>query len=140
MAEPGPILLERRILSGSDLFAGRVTEDGEVWTVANVHAQLADGNWSFSREEEAAWERDGAVPDAALVALREAIAASGFFDVPDEVRPGDAVIHGADHLWTARVEGREHRVALRGVPEARSEATDRLAEALEDALDAANDR
>ncbi len=108
--------------------------------LANVHAQLADGNWSFSREEEAAWERDGAVPDAALVALREAIAASGFFDVPDEVRPGDAVIHGADHLWTARVEGREHRVALRGVPEARSEATDRLAEALEDALDAANDR
>jgi hypothetical protein len=137
LAEPGPILLERRIVSGSDMFATRVTEDGEVWTLANVHAQLADGNWSFSRdEEEPAWERDGAVPVAALGELRAAIAASGFFDVPDEVRPGDTVIHGADHLWTARVDGREHQVALRGVPEARSEATDRLAEALEDALDA----
>ena len=138
MAEPGPILLERRILSGSDLFATRVTEDGEIWTLANVHAQLTDGNWSFSREDEAAWDHDGAVPADALGALRDAIAASGFFETPDEVRPGDAVIHGADHLWTARVEGREHQVALRGVPEARSEATDRLSEALEDALDAAD--
>jgi hypothetical protein len=139
LAEPGPILLERRIISGSDLYAVRVTEDGEVWTLANVHAQLEDGNWSFSRaEEEPAWNRDGAIPQAALGALREAIAASGFFEVPDEVRPGPAVIHGADHLWSARVEGREHQVALRGVPEARSEATDRLAEALEDALDAAD--
>jgi hypothetical protein len=139
LPEPGPILLERRILSGSDLHAVRITEDGEVWTQANVHAQIDDGDWSFTREEEAAWERDGAVPADALGDLRAAIAASGFFDMPGEVRPGPAVIHGADHLWTARADGREHQVALRGVPEARSDATDRLAEALEDALDAVDE-
>jgi len=139
LPEPGQLLLERRIASGSDLDVLRVCADGSVWSCANVSASLEDGEWTFTRGLEPSWAHDTDIPAGALAALREAIAASGFFDAEPEQHPRRTVIHGADHTWTAALDGRTHTVTLHGVPEVDAPAVTAVSEALEDALDAADE-
>jgi hypothetical protein len=130
---PEPLLLERRIESGDDAYADRVTADGGVWTGGNVGAELHDGEWSFDRGERD-WQRAGTLSPAALDRLRSAIAASGFFDTAAEHRPDTAVIHSAREVWTAELDGRRHSSVLHARGTTRVAALDALGSALEDAL------
>jgi hypothetical protein len=136
---PGPLLLERRVETGEDEFAERVTADGGVWTGGTVEAALEGGEWRFERGEEQTWRHEGTLGDTALAALRDAIARSGFFETPPEHRPAVPVIHASRETWTAELEGRRHTATLhaRGAMEVPSFTA--LAAALEQALASADD-
>lgn len=131
---PEPLLLERRIETGSDVYAERITADGGVWVLTTIDARLEGGEWSFARGQPASWTQDAMLSPAALAALREALAASGFFDTAAEHRPDVAVIHASREVWTAELDGRRHTSTLhaRGVTEVPELAA--LARALESAL------
>ena len=134
---PGRLLLERRLVRGDDEHVRRITDDGRVWTRSTVRARLADGEWTFA-PGDGAWEEGPALPPEALAALREAIRASGLLDTAAEHLPDRAVIGGSDEIWTADLDGRRTRTALRGVPETHVPAAATVAAALEDALAAAD--
>ena len=104
---PEPLLLERRVETGDDAYVDRITADGKLWTWSTVEARYEDGTWSFGAREPA-WELAGTLGAADLDALREAIAASGFFGTDAEYRPDVAVIHGSNEVWTAERDGRRH--------------------------------
>ena len=131
---PEPLLLERRVESGGDAYAERITANGEVWTGGNVGATLEAGEWNFERSEESSWRQTGTLSDEALAALRDAVAGSGFFTTAAEHRPDVAVIHGAREVWTAELDGRRHTSTLHGRGVTEVPALSALSEALERAL------
>ncbi len=131
---PEPLLLERRVLTGRDLDADRITGDGCVWSYTTVDARLEGGEWSFGRVAAPVWRKERRLSAEALEDLRKAIAGSGFFDVPAEVRPDVPVIHGSSEEWTAELGGRRHTSTLHGRGVARAPALEALAAALEAAL------
>jgi hypothetical protein len=131
---PEPLLLERRVESGADAYADRITADGDVWTGGNVGAALEEGEWRFDRAGESSWKRTATLSEEALSALREAVAASGFFATEEEHRPDVAVIHGASEVWTAELDGRRHTSTLHGRGVTDVPALTALSAALEQAL------
>lgn len=132
---PEPLLLERRVETGDDVHADRITADGAVWSGGTVAADLDDGDWRFERTEPS-WRREGTLPPEALAALREAITASGFFETPPEFQPDSAVIHASHEVWTADLDGQRHTSTLLARGTTTAEPLSKLAAALEDALDA----
>lgn len=131
--EPEPLLLERRVETGEDAFVQRVTADGGVWTWSTVDAGFADGKWTFgSREPE--WTRDDTLAPAALDALRDVIARSGFFDTAAEHHPDVPVIHGSREVWSAELDGRRHTSTLHGRGTTHVDALSQLGAALDTAL------
>ena len=130
---PEPLLIERRVETGDDAYAERVTADGAVWTGGNVGATLEEGQWRFDRGEPG-WRRDATLPADALAALREAIADSGFFDTAPEHRPDVAVIHASREVWTADLDGRRQTATLHGRGVTQVPSLSALAAALERAL------
>ncbi len=132
---PEPLLLERRVETGEDVYVDRVTGDGAVWTGGTVSAELDEGEWQFARREPA-WRREATLPADALERLRAAIAASGFFDTAAEHLPDAAVIHASREVWTAELDGRRHTSTLHARGTTEAEPLTKLAAALEDALDA----
>lgn len=131
---PEPLLLERRVETGDDFFAERITADGGVWVLTTVDARLEGGEWSFASGQEASWTQDATLAPSALSALRDAVAVSGFFETAAEYRPDAPVIHASREVWTAELDGRRHTSTLhaRGVTEVRELAA--LASALDAAL------
>jgi len=131
---PEPLLLERRIETGDDVFAERITADGGVWVLTTVDARLEGGEWSFASGQPASWTHDATLSQTALAALRDVVAASGFFETASEHRPDVPVIHASREVWTAELDGRRHTSTLhaRGVTEVPELAV--LAGALETAL------
>jgi hypothetical protein len=135
LPDPGPLLLEQRIASGDDEFVRRVTADGEVWARSHLVRRDADGWPAEAGDPE--WEREATLPAPALARLREAIERSGFFSLAAEQHPDVNVIRGSTHVWTAELDGRRHATTLHGVPGVQVPAVTELADALEDALAAA---
>jgi hypothetical protein len=121
-------------VTGRDVDADRVTDDGRVWSYTTIDAKLEGGEWSFGRAAAPEWRMEHRLSPGALKELREAIADSGFFDAPAEVRPDVAVIHGSNEEWTAELGGRRHTTTLHGRGVAHSPALQALASALETAL------
>jgi hypothetical protein len=118
---PEPLLLERRIETREDAYVDRVTADGRTWKLRTVDARFEGGTWKFGSQEPT-WEQAGSLSPAQLEALREAIAASGFFHTPTELRPERK---GSSEVWTAELDGRRHTTTLHGrgedaVPELRA--------------------
>ena len=136
---PEPLLLERRVETGDDVFAERITADGRVWVLTTVDARLEGGEWSFAGGQPASWMHNATLAPAALAALRDAVAASGFFETAAEHRPEVAVIHASREVWTAELDGRRHTSTLhaRGVTKVPELAS--LAGALESALASTDD-
>jgi hypothetical protein len=130
---PEPLLLERRVETGDDVYVDRITADGGVWTGGTVSADLTDGEWHFERAAPS-WHREGTLSPEALSSLREAIADSGFFATEAEHLPGSAVIHASHEVWTAELDGRRHTSTLRARGVTHAEPLAKLADALEDAL------
>lgn len=132
---PEPLLLERRVETGDDVYVDRITADGGVWSGGTVTAELADGEWAFGKREPT-WQHETTLPPEAVGDLRAAIAASGFFDTPAELLPDAAVIHASREVWTAQLDGRRHTSTLHARGTTESAPLAKLAAALEDALDA----
>jgi hypothetical protein len=107
---PEPLLLERRIETRDDAYVDRVTADGRRWKLSTVDARFEDGEWTFGSQEPI-WEESGSLTPAQLQSLREAIAASGFFHTPAELRPHRK---GSTEVWTAELDGRRHTTTLHG--------------------------
>jgi hypothetical protein len=126
---PEPLLLERRIETRGDAYVDRVTADGRTWKLSTVDARFEDGKWTFGSQEPA-WEQAGSLSPERLAALREAIAKSGFFHTPAELR---ADRKGSTEVWTAELDGQRHTTTLHG----RGEGGPPELEALTEALDAA---
>jgi hypothetical protein len=135
LPDPGPLLLEQRIESGRDEFVRRVTADGEVWSRARLVRADEEG-WPQETGDED-WELEATLPPAALAELRAAIERSGFFSLAAEQQPEVNVLGGSTHVWTAELDGRRHATTLHGVPGVQVPAVTELADALEDALAAA---
>jgi hypothetical protein len=131
---PEPLLLERRVLTGEDVDAYRVTDDGRVWSYTTVDARLEGGEWSFDRVTDPAWHEEARLTPQSLGDLRDAVAGSGFFDAPAEFHPEVAVIHGSSEEWTAELGGRRHTSILHGRGVTRAPVLEALAAALEAAL------
>jgi hypothetical protein len=107
---PEPLLLERRIETRDDAYVDRVTADGRTWKLSTVDARFEDGRWTFGNQEPE-WEQAGSLTPEQLDALRNAIAASGFFHTPAELRPERK---GSTEVWTAELDGRRHTTTLHG--------------------------
>jgi hypothetical protein len=131
---PESLLLERRVESGGDVYADRITANGGVWTGGNVGATLEEGEWRFGRGDESSWKQTATLSGDALAALRDAVAGSGFFTTAAEHRPDVAVIHGAREVWTAELDGRRHTSTLHGRGVTMVPALSALSAALERAL------
>ena len=131
---PGPLLVERRVITGEDVYVDRITADGRAWSYTTVDARPEDGEWSFRRAEAPEWREEARLPLEALAALRAAVEDSGFFEAPAAFHPDVAVIHGSSEQWTAELGGRRHTSILhaRGTTSAPPLAA--LAQALEAAL------
>lgn len=130
---PEPLLVERRVITGEDVDADRITSDGRVWSYSTVDARLDEaGGWAFGRVSEPEWREEGHLDPDALAVLREALA--GFLDVPGEFRPDVAVIHASSEEWTADVDGRRHTSTLYARGVTRAPVLEGLAAALEAAL------
>jgi hypothetical protein len=107
---PEPLLLERRIETRDDAYVDRITADGRSWKLSTVDARFEDGRWTFGSQEPD-WEQAGSLTPAQIDALRAAIAASGFFATPAELRPER---RGSTEVWTAELDGRRHTTTLHG--------------------------
>jgi len=107
---PEPLLLERRIETRDDAYVDRVTADGRTWRLTTVDARFEDGEWKFGSQEPV-WEESGSLTLGQLQSLRDAIAASGFFHTPSELRPDRK---GSTEVWTAELDGRRHTTTLHG--------------------------
>ena len=127
---PQPLLLERRIETRDAVYVDRITADGRTWTLSNVDARFEDGSWTFGSQEPA-WEQAGSVTPEQLDALRAAIAASGFFDTPADLRPER---RGSTEVWTAELDGRRHTTTLHGRGDEGVPELDALNAALEAAI------
>jgi hypothetical protein len=127
------MLLEQRVERGGGHSVRRVTRNGEVWFRSTFEIRLEDGAWR-SRSESACWRLQATLPPDELVALGEAVVASGFFECESEYRPDRAVFYATDEVWSADLGGRQHTVAVRGRPITDVPAVRSVADALEDAL------
>jgi hypothetical protein len=107
---PEPLLLERRIETRDAVYVDRITADGRTWTLSNVDARFENGRWTFGSQEPS-WEQAGVVTSEQLDALRAAIAESGFFDTPEDLRPER---RGSTEVWTAELGGHRHTTTLHG--------------------------
>jgi hypothetical protein len=134
LPDPGPLLLEQRIESGRDEFVRRVTAGGEVWSRARL-VRADDEGWP---QESGDWEHEATLPADALAELRAAIERSGFFSLAERQDPDVNVLGGSVHIWTAELGGRRHVTTLHGVPGVQVPAVAEVADALEDALAAAD--
>ena len=132
---PQPLLLERRVETGDDVYVDRITADGGIWTGGTVTAEISGGEWEFGTRDPR-WQHETTLPPDALEALRAAITASGFFDTPAEFLPDAAVIHASREVWTADLDGRRHTSTLQARGTTRAEPLTKLAAALERALEA----
>ena len=128
-SEPGPLLLERRVERGDDLFVRRVTAGGEVWSRSRLARRDEDG-WPVEAGTPE-WELEARLPQPVLDELRETVLHGGFFDLPPELHPDGAVMGAGDELWTASAGGREHAVRLHAAGETDAPVLAELAETLE---------
>jgi hypothetical protein len=134
---PGRLLLERVLTQGEEQYARRVTDDGRVWARSTRAARLEDGEWRFGPGDNR-WRELATLPPEALNALQTAIRRSGILDTAPEHGPDRAVIGGSSERWTVDLDGRRTTTLLRGLPEVHVPAVDAVADALHEALAAAD--
>ena len=135
---PGRLLLERVLTQGDERYTRRVTDDGGVWARSTVSARLdEDGEWRFGTGDDA-WRELTRLPAGALAALKDAIRRSGLLDTAPEHGPDSTVIGGSQERWSVELDGRRTTTLLRGVPEVHVAAVTEVAEALHEAMAAAD--
>jgi hypothetical protein len=59
------------------------------------------------------WEPLVHLDDAAMASLREAVAESGFFELPESIAPDRPVRDGTMLTWEIELDGRKHSVTAR---------------------------
>jgi hypothetical protein len=134
---PGGLLLERVLTQGDERYTRRVTGDGRVWVRSTVAARLEGGEWQFGAGDDA-WRQLATLPADALAALKDAIRRSGVLVTAPEHGPDSAVMGGSQERWTVELDGQRTTTVLRGVPEVHVAAVTEVAEALHEAMAAAD--
>jgi hypothetical protein len=134
---PGRLLLERVLTQGDEHHTRRVTDDGRVWVQSTVAARLVGGEWQFGPGDDS-WRELMTLPAGALAALKDAIRRSGVLDTAPEHGPDSTVIGGSQERWSVELDGRRTTTVLRGVPEVHVAAVTEVAEALHEAMAAAD--
>jgi len=127
------VLLEQRVERGGRHSVRRVLANGEVWFCSSFERRLGD-RASPVGAEWSCWRHESTLPRDELVALQDAIAASGFFDCAPEYRRRRPASYGIDEIWSAHLGVREHTVAVRARPITDVPAVSSVADALLDAL------
>lgn len=137
VADPGEALLERSVQRGTgEPYERRVTTEGDVLERSSTNARFTNGEWQFDSQPWV-WRRLTRLAPDELATVRDALEASGFFDLDPVHRPRESSIGGSDVTWTANLDGRSHQVALLGVPDVKVAAIETLQTAVEDAIAAA---
>ena len=95
--------------------------------------------WHFGAGDNA-WRELADLPPAAFASLRGAIRGSGILDSAPEYGPPSTFIDGSQERWTVDLDGRRTTTLLRGVPEVHVAAVTAVADALHEALAAADRR
>lgn len=131
------VLLERVLTSGDQEYARRVTTDGRVWVRSTVSASLEDGDWTFGAGDNA-WRELATLPPDAFRSLQDAVRVSGILEAEHEYGPDSTVIGGSSERWTVDLDGRHNITVLRGLPEVHVPAITQVADALHEALAAAD--
>jgi hypothetical protein len=131
------VLLERVLTSGEQESARRVTSDGRVWVRCTVSASLDDGVWTFG-DGDNQWRELALLPPDALRALKDAVRVSGILDAASEYGPSSTVLGASSERWTVDLDGRHNITILRGLPEVHVPAVTQVADALHEALAAAD--
>jgi hypothetical protein len=131
------VLLERVLMAGEQEYARRVTSDGRVWVRSTVSASLDDGVWTFSDGDDQ-WRELAVLPPEAFRSLQDAVRVSGILDADAEYGPASTVIGGSSERWTVDLDGRHNITVLRGLPEVDVPAVTQVADALHEALAAAD--
>jgi hypothetical protein len=135
---PGQLVLERVLTQGEEAYARRVTADGRVWARSTRSARLDDdGEWHFGPGDNA-WRELAELPPAAFAALEAVIRGSGILDTAPEHGPAPASPDAAQERWTVDIDGHRTTTVLRGVPEVQVAAVTAVADALHEALAAAD--
>jgi len=131
-------VLECVLTQGEEEYARRVTDDGLVWVRSTRAARLDDeGEWHFGPGENA-WRELAELPPAAFAALEAAIRGSGILDSAPEYGPPPAFSDVSQERWTVDLDGHSTTTLLRGVPEVHVAAVSAVADALHEALAAAD--
>ena len=131
-------MLERVSTQGEEHYARRVTDDGRVWVRSTRSARLDDdGEWHFGPGDNA-WRELAALPPAAFAALQAAIRGSGILDSAPEYGPPTTFPDAPQERWTVDLDGQRTTTLLHGVPEVQVAAVSAVADALHEALAAAN--
>ena len=132
---PEPLLLERRVETGDDVYVDRITADGGVWTGGTVTAEISRRRVGVrhprtelaARDDAPAGRRRGApCGDHRLGLLRHARG------VPPGRRRDPRLAGGLDR----RLDGRRHTSTLQARGTTQAEPLTKLAAALEGALEA----
>ena len=122
---------------GDEHYTRRVTDEGRVWARSTVAARLDGGEWQFGPGDDS-WRELATLPADALAALKDAIRRSGVLDTAPEHGPDSTVIGGSQERWTVELDGRRTTTVLRGLPEVHVAAVTEVAEALHEAMAAAD--
>jgi hypothetical protein len=135
---PGRLVLERVLTQGEEEYARRVTDDGRVWARSTRSARLDDdGEWHFGPGDNA-WRELATLPADAFNTLQASIRDSGILDAAPDYGPPTTFPDGSQERWTADLDGRRITTLLRGVPEVEVPAVTAVADALHEALAAAD--
>ncbi len=122
---------------GDEHYTRRVTDEGGVWARSTVAARLEGGEWQFGPGDDS-WHELATLPADALAALKDAIRRSGVLDTAPEHGPDSTVIGGSQERWSVELDGRRNTTVLRGLPEVHVAAVTAVADALHEAMAAAD--
>lgn len=118
------MLLEQRIERPQLFYARRVRNDG---------------HYEETSERQGGWRPVFPLRPQDVRELAEAIVDCGFFELQPEYAPKGTSIGGSDVTWSAHVGSQSHAVLLRGVPDTRVPAIERLEQRLAEILQGAAD-
>ena len=107
-----PLLLERRVETGDDVYVDRITADGGVWTGGTVTAEIsrtASGSSAPANRAGSTRQRSRRTPSRRSVRRSRPRASS---TRPRSTSPDAAVIHASREVWTADLDGRRHTSTL----------------------------
>ncbi len=140
VSEPGAALVEQLIQRGTgDPYRKRVTTSGEILEETSTAARFDGNEWHFD-PQPLGWRRLGQLDPDEVSELRDAVAGSGFMDLPAEHRPQGTSIGGSNITWTVSDAGRIHAVTLFGAPDVRVPEVGALAAVFERVIGQALDR
>lgn len=126
------VLLEKSSQSlPAEPYKVRVLESGEVQTWSTSEYVIASDGSSHFEQKEPKWRMEKQLSAEDVSRLKAAITDNGFFELHKQYEPRDSgVKDGAQIIWTARLNGKTHRVTVLAAQNAAPPELERLDAAL----------